>query len=591
MLNRDEFNILYNIKKNANITQRSLAKQCGVSLGKINSGVSLLKGKGYLSKEGRITQYGLDALKPYKVKNAIILAAGFSSRCRPLSYEKPKGLFKVKDEILIERQIKQLFEKNICDIYVVVGYKKELFFYLERKYGVHIIVNSEYAERNNTSSVFAAKEIFGNSYICYSDNYINLNGYESYVYQSYFAVMYSNKYTDEYVVKFNKNGLITNYYQGDINCWYQMGEMYFDNETAQTFLNLLKIEYNYPSIYDMKIDDFYIRHMSNFDIYIKQYPENAILEFDTISDIKSFDEKFIQNMGDNILTNICNTLKCKDNDISNIVQIHKGLTNMIFSFECNGNKYIYRQPGIGTDKIIDREKEFLAQQIAKDRGLDSSLIACNPQKGWKICKFLENIEFSYEDKNDIKKGIALIKKMHSKNNYTLGWEFNMLEQAEKIQNQISSEYYDSHKNFVELQQKITELYYLIKKDNIDIEMCHNDICPNNILIGKNETYLIDWEYAGDNDPAADICSFIINYNFSDQQCDEILNEYLGHIMTLQEKRHYYGYIAVTAYFYFSWAIYMESRGNNIGNFTYIWFNYAIKYGDEAMALYKIKNNK
>ena len=257
MLNRDEFNILYNIKKNANITQRSLAKQCGVSLGKINSGVSLLKGKGYLSKEGRITQYGLDALKPYKVKNAIILAAGFSSRCRPLSYEKPKGLFKVKDEILIERQIKQLFEKNICDIYVVVGYKKELFFYLERKYGVHIIVNSEYAERNNTSSVFAAKEIFGNSYICYSDNYINLNGYESYVYQSYFAVMYSNKYTDEYVVKFNKNGLITNYYQGDINCWYQMGEMYFDNETAQTFLNLLKIEYNYPSIYDMKIDDLY----------------------------------------------------------------------------------------------------------------------------------------------------------------------------------------------------------------------------------------------------------------------------------------------------------------------------------------------
>lgn len=34
-------------------------------------------------------------------------------------------------------------------------------------------------------------------------------------------------------------------------------------------------EYDYPSIYDMKIDDFYIRHLSCLDIYIKRYPENA----------------------------------------------------------------------------------------------------------------------------------------------------------------------------------------------------------------------------------------------------------------------------------------------------------------------------
>lgn len=40
--------------------------------------------------------------------NAIILAAGLSSRFVPLSYDVPKGLLKVKDEILIERQIKQL---------------------------------------------------------------------------------------------------------------------------------------------------------------------------------------------------------------------------------------------------------------------------------------------------------------------------------------------------------------------------------------------------------------------------------------------------------------------------------------------------
>ena len=44
----------------------------------------------------------------YKVDNAIIMAAGTSSRFAPLSYEMPKALIEVKGEILIERQIRQL---------------------------------------------------------------------------------------------------------------------------------------------------------------------------------------------------------------------------------------------------------------------------------------------------------------------------------------------------------------------------------------------------------------------------------------------------------------------------------------------------
>jgi CTP:phosphocholine cytidylyltransferase-like protein len=47
------------------------------------------------------------------------MAAGTSSRFAPLSYEKPKGLLKVKGEILIERQIRQLQEAGITDITIV----------------------------------------------------------------------------------------------------------------------------------------------------------------------------------------------------------------------------------------------------------------------------------------------------------------------------------------------------------------------------------------------------------------------------------------------------------------------------------------
>lgn len=97
-----------------------------------------------------------DALRPYHVDNAIILAAGMCSRFKPLSDTKPKAFLKVKGEIMIERMIRQLIEVEIPEIYIVVGHQKETFSYLEEKYGVHLIENTEYAVRNNLSSIYAA---------------------------------------------------------------------------------------------------------------------------------------------------------------------------------------------------------------------------------------------------------------------------------------------------------------------------------------------------------------------------------------------------------------------------------------------------
>lgn len=109
----------------------------------------------------------------YKVENAIIMAAGLSSRFAPLSYEKPKALITVKGEVLIERQIRQLKEAGIHDIAIVTGYKKEKFEYLKEKCQVTLIENPEYATRNNNGSIYSAREWIGNTYVCSADNYFS----------------------------------------------------------------------------------------------------------------------------------------------------------------------------------------------------------------------------------------------------------------------------------------------------------------------------------------------------------------------------------------------------------------------------------
>ncbi len=145
-----------------------MAAASGLSLGTANATIKALRAFGLVDDSLAPTDAALDALAPFKVDNAVIMAAGLSSRFAPISYEKPKGVLRVRGEVLIERQIRQLREAGIDDITVVVGYKKEEFFYLEDLFGVRIVINHEYATRNNNSTIRCVQHLLGNTYICSS---------------------------------------------------------------------------------------------------------------------------------------------------------------------------------------------------------------------------------------------------------------------------------------------------------------------------------------------------------------------------------------------------------------------------------------
>ena len=148
-LSTAQFDVLYALLRSGSpMTQRQLHETTGMSLGRINAAVRECEAAGYVTDRA-LTPAGAQALEPYRVSNAVIMAAGLSSRFAPISYERPKGTLRVRGEVLIERQIRQLQAAGIEDITVVVGYKKEYFFYLVDKLGVRIVVNDDYVACNN----------------------------------------------------------------------------------------------------------------------------------------------------------------------------------------------------------------------------------------------------------------------------------------------------------------------------------------------------------------------------------------------------------------------------------------------------------
>lgn len=178
----------------------------------LNNNTLTQKMKNYGLINGDLTQItakGIKALSPYKVDNAVIMAAGLATRLIPLSLEYPKGLFEVKGEKLIEREIKQLKDAGIADITVILGYKKEMFYYLEKKYNVNLVINEEYGVKNNIESLYCARKNLSNTYICPCDEYFISNPFNQYEYDSFYAGYESNDKKDEmYAITDNNNKII-----------------------------------------------------------------------------------------------------------------------------------------------------------------------------------------------------------------------------------------------------------------------------------------------------------------------------------------------------------------------------------------------
>ena len=277
-----------------------------------------------------------------KVENAIILAAGVSSRFAPISYERPKALIEVKGEVLIERQIRQLKEAGIPEIYVVTGYKADQFDYLKDRFGVKLIHNTEYLVRNNNSSIWAAKDVLTNSYICSADNYFPVDPFEAEVDGSYYSAVYAEGHTDEWCIEEDEDGYIAGVTVGGEDSWYMLGHVFWDEGFSRKFLNILKKEYDDPETALKLWETIFLAHLDELRMRVRKYPSDRIFEFDTLDELREFDPSYVKDTRSELLKKAAAELGVSESELVDIKAIKgEGLLPAGFEFKCGGKKYIY----------------------------------------------------------------------------------------------------------------------------------------------------------------------------------------------------------------------------------------------------------
>lgn len=595
--------ICRSIWEHPGITQRELGQELSLSLGTVNHLIRECAALGYVETEGgkscSLTEKGRSFLEQFRVDGAVVLAAGFGSRFVPLTFEMPKGLLEVFGERMVERQIRQLHEAGVKDITVVVGYLKEKFEYLIDKYQVKLLYNPEYSCKNTLATVYHARELFRgrNVYLLSSDNWLRENMYHTYECGAWYSLSHTDGETSEWCVSFNKKGRITDVEVGGRDCWFMYGPVFFSREFSEEFLPVLEKYYEMPGTEQLYWENVLLellngsweRRFCHYGLslpeaapepvmYANCQPDGQVYEFENLEELRQFDPRYETHSDNRALELVAGVLQVPESEIRNIKCLKSGMTNKSFLFDVNGESYICRIPGPGTELLIDRRQEADVYRAIDGLKISERIIYFDGETGYKIAKFYEGARNGEaRSPEDVRRCMGLLRQFH-RAGLTVDHRFDIRERIDFYETLCRSHGSILFEDYREVHGKMEELMNWLDSLDRPRILSHIDSNFDNFLmLPDGRVKLIDWEYAGMCDPLIDLAMCAIYSYYNIEETEQLLCAYLEREPEEEERMIVYAYMALGGFLWSLWAVYKSALGEEFGEYTLIMYRYAKDY--------------
>lgn len=588
-LTKQERDVLGALLQEPFINQRILAEKCRYSLGTINRALKVLGTLGYVNEKIQLTNKAIYEVKQKVPRRAIILAAGFGMRMVPINLITPKALLQVNGERLIERQIRQLHEVGIQEIYVVVGFMKEQFEYLIDEYGVELIVNSEYAVKNNLYSLHLAEVHLENSYIVPCDIWCNKNPFRHQELYSWYMV--GDLVDEDSAVRINRKMelvKVSEQQAGNV----MIGISYIAEEDASALRNRIEMLCQNEKYQDSFWEEA-LYQKDRMTVAARVVHSADMVEINTYEQLRELDSDS-EHLKSDALDIIAEVLDVDTDEIVDISVLKKGMTNRSFRFSCNDKKYIMRIPGEGTDQLINRQQETKVYEVLAGKGICDEPVYINPQNGYKITTFLEEVRVCDPmNIEDLKKCMSCLRSFHNRK-LQVDHEFNIFQEIELYESLWEGRP-SVYRDYEKTKEQVLALKPYIDTHREENVLTHIDAVPDNFLFydsGKGEELqLTDWEYAGMQDPHVDIAMFSIYSLYNKEQIDQLISIYFEGKCTDETRVKIYCYISVCGLLWSNWCEYKSTLGVEFGEYSLRQYRYAKEYYRIAIEEMKRMENK
>lgn len=596
----DYLKILEVINKHVNISQKLIGEICHFSTGKVNYLINELMEKKYITskKQGRSVKYfltkkGLEYLESgiatyqdkkiqihtngqRKIKEGVILAAGETP-----DFDIPVSLLSLGKETLLDRNIRFLKQNGIEKIVIVTGYKKETFEFLKEEDGIILVENPRYLWTGSMASLACARDYITDDFI--------LIEHDTLVEENAIKLLLENSNRDCMVISNESGSGDEAFVEIRNNYIYKISkDIHQMNRIDGEMLGLIKLSYE---IYLMMLREYENNEnpLLNYEYLLLDVSRQYNIGFIKINDLvwAEIDDR---PHYEHVINNIYPRLQRKEAEyreeqlkelIVDAINVPKnkvkkiepfgGMTNKNFKVTMSdGKQYVLRVPGTGTEKLINRINERKNSALASQLGIDANLIYFNEKTGVKISELIPNAETlnprTAKWEKNMKLTTGVLKKLHTSNiqmENVLDIE-GMIHHYEYLVEQANGKMYP---NYAWLREKVMGILERFKAMNVPLRPCHNDLVPENLVkSGEDKIYLIDWEYAGMNDPVWDLAAHSLESSFSTRDDELFLSLYFIDGISDEIRTRFLMHKIFQDFIWSLWTVYKEAEGDDFGDY-------------------------
>lgn len=258
------------------------------------------------------------------------------------------------------------------------------------------------------------------------------------------------------------------------------------------------------------------------------------------------------NVEEYIIARVNALLQATDAQI--VKRLEGGMSNYTYIVACKGQKYTYRVPGKGGEHFVDRHEELRTIEQVESLGFADTHSYLEVRTGEKLAEYVEGTILTDADIEAHNEIVARrLHQIHQSGMQLAPYDpFGRLDRYEGYCRELG---YEHPQAYIDLRRKLDAASRQIEQ--VPLVPCHCDFQPSNIVIDGPKVNVLDWEFAGMNDPLYDVACYG-NVGFA--AALSFLKAYVGHEPTREEKQRLYFHRAFQCMQWYNVAIFKDRIG-------------------------------
>ena len=204
-----------------------------------------------------------------------------------------------------------------------------------------------------------------------------------------------------------------------------------------------------------------------------------------------------------------------------------GLTNRNYRITVGKEGYVLRLAGTGTGDYIDRKAEAHNARIAAAAGVNAEVLLFDALDGRMLCRYVGGITMTAEHFRDparVERAARAFRQMHAFPEPFAG-RFDVFAKIDEYLALLQRNRARIPDGYDQLQAAAEGAREVLADRPAPLAPCHNDPLAENFIDTGKRMVIVDWEYAGMNDPMWDLGDLSVEAAFGPAQDAALLGAY------------------------------------------------------------------